>query len=169
MIDRNLVIRYLERTNQPPKVLNGLVEIGYFDAPASKGRHLAVAGGLAEHSVHVTDILLGTHAVPEVSAYRIGMYHDLVKCLCYRAVDGGVFEYVQPPYPGHGAASALIAADIGIELFPAERAAVVWHMGAFGLEGRRMDEYRAALEQWPAEVIMAHAADHLASVKEGRR
>lgn len=166
MIDQERINEYLERTDQPISVFEALKEIGYFDAPASKGHHLAVAGGLAEHSTHVTDILLETHAVSEVSAYRIGMYHDLVKCLCYKAVGDDKYEYTQPPYPGRGVASAMIAADIGIRLEPIERAAIVWHMGAFGLDERQMAEYKAALRKWPVPIIFTHAADHLASIFE---
>jgi len=166
MIDQEKINLYWARTEQAVATFEALKEIGYLDAPASKGHHLAVAGGLAEHSVHVTNILLETRAVPEVSAYRIGMYHDLVKCLCYKAVGDGKYEYVQPPYPGHGAASAMIADDIGIQLNPVERAAIVWHMGAFGLYGRQMDEYKAALRKWPVPIIFTHAADHLASIQE---
>lgn len=166
MIDLDRLKLYWARTNQTTATFEALVKIGYFDAPASKGHHLARTGGLAEHSWHVTNILLGMKAVPDESAYRIGMYHDLVKCLCYKAVEGGGFEYVQPPYPGHGVASALLAADMGIELRPLERAAIVWHMGAFGLTDRQMNEYRAALKKWPDAIILTHAADHLASMME---
>lgn len=60
----------------------------------------------------------------------------------------------------------MIAADVGIELDPIERAAIVWHMGAFGLYGRQMDEYKAALRKWPIPIIFTHAADHLASIQE---
>ena len=166
MIDEETINLYLARTEQNVATFEALKEIGYLDAPASKGHHLAVAGGLAEHSVHVTNILLETRAVPDVSAYRIGMYHDLVKCLCYKAVGNGKYEYVQPPYPGHGTASAMIAADIGIQLEPFERAAIVWHMGAFGLDDRQMDEYKAALRKWATPIIFTHAADNLASIDE---
>ena len=167
MIDQETINLYLARTEQAGATFEALKEIGYLDAPASKGHHLAVAGGLAKHSMRVTEILLETHAVSEVSAYRIGMYHDLVKCLCYKAVGDGKYEYVQPPYPGHGAASAMIAADIGIQLDPVERAAIVWHMGAFGLhDDRQMEEYKAALRKWPIPIIFTHASDHLASIQE---
>ena len=166
MFDQETINEYLTLTEQSASTFEALKEIGYFDAPASKGHHLAVAGGLVEHSIHVTDNLLETRAVPEVSAYRIGMYHDLVKCLCYKAVGGGKYEYTQPPYPGHGVASAMIAADIGIRLEPFERAAIVWHMGAFGLDERQMAEYKSALRKWPAPIIFTHAADHLASILE---
>ena len=166
MFDQETINLYWARTEQAVATFEALKEIGYLDAPASKGHHLAVAGGLAEHSVHVTNILLETRAVPDVSAYRIGMYHDLVKCLCYKAVGDRKYEYVQPPYPGHGAASAMIAADIGIQLNPVERAAIVWHMGAFGLDERQTDEYKAALRKWPIPIIFTHASDHLASIQE---
>lgn len=166
MFDQETINEYLTLTKQSASTFEALKEIGYFDAPASKGHHLAVAGGLVEHSMLVTNILRDTRAVPEVSAYRIGMYHDLVKCLCYRPVGEGKYEYTQPPYPGHGVASAMIAADIGIRLEPFERAAIVWHMGVFGLDERQMAEYKSALRKWPAPIIFTHAADHLASILE---
>ena len=169
MIPKDNIKKYLERTNQPPGTIEDLERIGYFTAPASKGHHLAVEGGLAEHSWRVTNILLDMKAIPEVSAYRIGMYHDLVKCLCYKAVGYGKYEYEQPPYPGHGIASALIAADLGIFLTPAERAAIVWHMGVFGINERQMEEYKAAVKKWPIEIILTHAADHLSSVLEEKQ
>ena len=165
-IDKSQVELYWGRTNQPTATFDALIKMGYLDAPASKGHHLAVPGGLAMHSMRVTDILLETRAVPEVSAYRIGMYHDLVKCQCYKSLEDGKYDYVQPPYPGHGIASAMIAADIGISLSPIERAAIVWHMGAFGLDERQMKEYKAALHKWPVPLIFTHAADHLASILE---
>ena len=166
MFDQETINEYLTLTEQSASTFEALKEIGYFDAPASKGHHLAVAGGLVEHSIHVTNILRVTQSMPEVSAYRVGMYHDLVKCLCYKAVGGGMYEYTQPPYPGHGIASAMIAADIGIELDPLERAAIVWHMGVFGLDERQMAEYKAALRKWPIPIIFMHASDHLASIQE---
>lgn len=166
MFDQETINECLTLTEQSASTFEALKEIGYFDAPASKGHHLAVAGGLVEHSIHVARILRATMAMPEVSAYRVGMYHDLVKCLCYKAVGDGKYEYTQPPYPGHGIASAMIAADIGIELDPLERAAIVWHMGVFGLDERQMAEYKSALRKWPAPIIFTHAADHLASILE---
>ena len=166
MSEQEKINLYWAKTEQSVATFDALVRIGYCEAPASKGHHLAVAGGLARHSMHVTDILLETQTVPPVSAYRIGMYHDLVKCLCYKVVGSGQYEYTQPPYPGHGIASAMIAADLGIQLTEIERAAIVWHMGAFGLDERQMKEYRAALRKWPIPLIFTHAADHLAAIQE---
>ena len=105
---------------------SGLAAIGYFDAPASSGRHLAVRGGLVRHSLNVTRRLValtGAWGVcwprPE-SPYLVGMLHDLVKCRCYKPVTGPAqigpqkYEYTQPEYPGHGTCSVAIAAELGI-------------------------------------------------------
>lgn len=144
-----------------------LEDIGYFKAPASKGHHLAYDGGLIEHSINVVDRMLELGAFEnEDSAYRVGMLHDLVKCKCYRQKDDGTFDYVQPPYPGHGVASVMIAQELGISLTPVEMAAITWHMGAFGLGERELKEYHAAIRRFPREIILTHAADHLASAFE---
>lgn len=158
-----------------------LYSIGYLDAPASKGHHLAEPMGLARHSVNVTQWLVKlTNAgvvrwAASESPYRIGMLHDLVKCKCY-AVDpdcslGDPVRYVyrQTGYVGHGAASALIAmSDLAINLTPVECACIVHHMGAFGLDERQLKEYDAALDRWPHEIIATHTADILAArVDEG--
>lgn len=166
------VVDYLKKAALSKDQINAVLDLGYLNAPASKGHHLAVEGGLAEHSMRVTNNLLQMGVFKSgpdgrgPSAYRVGMLHDLVKCLCYRAKDDGTFEYVQPPYPGHGIASVLIASDCGIFFKPEEQAAIVWHMGVFGLGEKEMKEYREATRRFPVEVILTHAADHLASVME---
>lgn len=50
---------YLENAGVTYKGTNMLRSYGFFDAPASKGHHLAVRGGLLIHSVLVTSRLLG--------------------------------------------------------------------------------------------------------------
>lgn len=148
-----------------------LVEIGYFTAPASKGHHLARRGGLYDHSVNVTRRLVCLTAAlgvawsrPE-SPYLVGMLHDLVKCKCYRLnPDGRTYSYVQPEWPGHGFASAMIATvELDIRLNADEAAAIIHHMGAFGLQGRTLDEFDAALDKWPAQIIATHTADWAAA------
>lgn len=97
-----------------------LERIGYFHAPASKGHHLANPGGLLQHSVNVTlwlERLTKAGVVTwqyEESPYRIGLLHDLVKCKCYVRATASpeepiVYLYQPHEWPGHGAASALIA------------------------------------------------------------
>ena len=141
---------------------------GYFTAPASMRHYLNEPGGLIAHSINVTNNALGLNVFKNrSSAFLFGMLHDLVKCFCYRkAKTGDGYTYHQPPYPGHGVCSALICADYGISLTEEERAAIVWHMGAFGLDEDGLKEYHAALDRFPRQLILSHAADHLASAFE---
>lgn len=141
--------------------------IGYYEAPASKGHHLAEKGGLARHSFNVTKRLCELSMAMDVkwsrpeSPYLVGMLHDLVKCQCYRLnSDGETYRYVQPKWPGHGVASVMIATvELGIQLNPDEAAAIIHHMGAFGLSGRALDEFDAALDAYPGPIIATHTAD----------
>ena len=154
-----------------PAQVRKLFAIGYATAPASKGHHLARMGGLATHSLNVafrlsalTKALSVRWSRPQ-SPWLVGTLHDLVKCKCYRLRDDAKgYEYVQPAYPGHGVASVMIATvDLGIRLNPDEAAAITWHMGAFGLQGREMDEFDAALDLYPAQIIATHTADWAAA------
>ena len=155
----------------PSGAMDKLKAIGYYDAPASKGHHLAVKGGLVQHSLHVTNRLVELSDVMAIgwsrdeSPWIVGMLHDLVKCQCYRLnADGQTYSYVQPKWPGHGVASVMIATvELGIRLNPDEAAAIIHHMGAFGLSGRDMDEFNAALEVFPAQIIATHTADWAAA------
>ena len=157
---------YLKAAGLSEQDIDRLQDIGYFGAPASSRHHLAVAGGLAIHSMNVVDVLLEFRAFTDPrSCYLVGMLHDLVKCQCYEKLDG-VWKYKAPAFPGHGSASALIAAELGIELDPVERAAIIWHMGSFDVQGGDRDAYSAALKKFPRELVLTHAADHLASLME---
>ena len=171
---RELAERYLKDAELDDEQIEMLDKLGYFTAPASRGHHLACPGGLMRHSINVTNLMVELQ-VPVTyrrSFYRIGMLHDLVKCLCYRAMNGAAqdgkprYEYVQPGYPGHGIASVLYARDMGIDLTPEETSAIIWHMGLFGLGEKELKEYHAALKFFGPTMILTHAADHLASVYE---
>ena len=151
----------------PMGTMDKLKAIGYYDAPASKGHHLAVKGGLVRHSLNVTRRLVNLSdemAIEwsrEESPWIVGMLHDLVKCQCYRLnADGRTYSYVQPKWPGHGVASVMIATvELGLQLNPDEAAAIIHHMGAFGLTGRAMEEFNAALDAFPGQIIATHTAD----------
>ena len=152
---------------------NGMHEIalggiGYFDAPASKGHHLAERGGLMKHSVYVTRRLVALTNSFNVlwprreSPYLVGMLHDLVKCRCYRAVEGAgpAWEYVQPEYQGHGACSVAIASELGIQLMREEIAAIMFHMGPWGIGTEYTDkEFEAAMKAYGPQIIATHTAD----------
>lgn len=162
---------YLKKAGLAAELLEKLDALGFWSAPASKGHHLAKKGGLVEHSVNVTKRLLDLtesqeiHWSREESPYLVGMLHDLVKCRCYKLNhDGKTYSYIQPEWPGHGVASVVIATvELGIRLFPDEAAAIIHHMGAFGLQGPAMTEFNAALDKWPGPVIATHMADWMAS------
>lgn len=167
---------YLTNAGLSDEQTDRLVKIGYFKAPASKEHHLVVNGGLYAHSVNVTHRLLKLTEAMEIdwsreeSPYLVGMLHDLVKTRCYRAIDGAAqdgkaaYEYIQPAYPGHGVASALIAAELGIPLNEDERAAIVYHMGLYGVGKEYTDkEINDALGAFPGQIIATHSADWLAA------
>lgn len=149
-----------------------LSDIGYFNAPASRGHHMAKRGGLLRHSVNVTRRLValtdafGVFWPRRESPYLVGMLHDLVKCRCYRAVEGAgpAWEYVQPEYHGHGACSVAIASEMGIQLMREEIAAIMFHMGPWGVDKEYSDgEFRAAMRVFAPQIIAAHTADWYAA------
>ena len=167
---------YLTNAGLSEEQIQKLRDVGYFEAPAARKHHLAEPGGLAIHSTNVTYWLLKLSETMEVkwprpeSPYLVGMLHDLVKCFCYRAKDGAAqdgkaaYEYIQPAYPGHGVASALIAAELGIQLNEDERAAIVYHMGLYGVGKEYTDkEINEALGAFPGQIIATHSADWLAA------
>ena len=61
------------------------------------------------------------------------------------------------------ATSMIATVELGIRLNPDEAAAIIHHMGAFGLSGRALDEFDAALDAFPGPIIATHTADWLAS------
>lgn len=150
---------------------------GYFRAPASKGHHLAVPGGLVQHSINVTTRLVAlTKALrlkwprPE-SPYLVGMLHDVVKVRSYivdktATTDASAPKYIYAPsvYGGHGAASVMmVTSELQVSLCPEEALAIRWHMGAVGLAGDELKEYDWALKAFPALLIATHTADMLAA------
>ena len=151
-----------------------LEEIGYWRQPASMSHHLSGYGGLAKHSMNVTRRLveltkcLGIWWPREESPYLVGMLHDLVKCRCYKLkgeVEGKPeWEYIQPVYPGHGACSAAIAAELGIELMRDEIVAITYHMGKYGV-GReyKENEFDNAVKWHGQQVIATCCADWYAA------
>ena len=168
------VTEYLAKAGIDQDQWMKLDQIGYLEQPASKGHHLSGYGGLAMHSVNVTERLvqltksLGVRWPREESPYLVGMLHDLVKCRCYRlrGVTHGKpeWEYVQPVYPGHGACSAAIASEIGIKLMPDEIVAITYHMGVYGVGKEYTDkEFDNALRWHGQQVIATCCADWYAA------
>ena len=175
------MVEYMMSAGLTERDIEKLNGIGYFSQPASKGHHLAHKGGLVAHSVNVTRRLveltetLGVKWPRRESPYLVGMLHDLVKCRCYRLSNrpdytesGGdeppKWEYIQPVYPKHGAASAAIAAELGIQLLRDEIVAITFHMGVFAIgKEYTQEEFDAAVKWHGAQVIATHCADWYAA------
>ena len=143
----------------------------YLNAPASAGHHLAVRGGLAIHSMNVTDRLLQLTGDLKIawsdsdSPYVIGMCHDLCKMRAYDFKTDKEITKLRPMFPGHGTLSAMLAPEfLGHPLSYVERVCIVYHMGAWRVgeeyDVRHLD---AAVSEFPLEVIATHTADMLAS------
>ena len=165
---------YLREAGLTEGQIGNLEAMGYFRQPASKGHHLSGYGGLARHSANVTSRLVQlTNCLcvrwprPE-SPYVVGMLHDLVKLQCYRLkgeTEGWPeWEYVQPVYPGHGACSAAIAAQMLIGLYEQEIVAITYHMGLYGVGREYTDkEFDNALRLHGSQVLATCMADWYAA------
>lgn len=145
-----------------------LLNIGFFDAPASTKYHGAYKGGLFDHSLAVTKALLelteklGLTWEKSRSPYIVGMFHDLCKCDSYMwDIETDRYKY-NPDLiiPGHAEKSIIILQKF-IALTDEEIACIRFHMGAF--EGEKIwNQYGRAIEQYP-NVLFTHTADMIAS------
>lgn len=143
----------------------------YLNAPASAGHHLAVRGGLATHSMNVTDRLLQLSEDLKIewsnsgSPYTIGMCHDLCKMHAYDFKTDKEITKLRPVFPGHGTLSAMLAPEfLGHPISYDEQVCIVYHMGAWSI-GKDYDanQLGAGISEFPLEVIATHTADMLAS------
>lgn len=143
----------------------------FLTSPASAGHHLAVKGGLAIHSMNVTDRLLQLSEDLKIawsnsgSPYTIGMCHDLCKILAYDFRTDKEITKLRQVFPGHGTLSAMLAHEfLGHSISYVEQVCIVYHMGAWCIgeeyDVRHLD---AAISEFPLEVIATHTADMLAS------
>lgn len=153
-----------------------LVDAGFMTQPASVKWHLNYPGGLALHCVHVVrNILkltpvLGVAWELERSPYRIGILHDMVKCHCYSVDASGAVSYARHRLENeaHGIASLKYAvADVfaGDEsaLNAQERAGILHHMGAYGLDRTQLQYFGNAKREMPREILCVHWADDMAA------
>jgi len=153
LANKTRILDLLSSVNR--KGINGLIgwlmyESDFFAAPCSTQYHLAVPGGLAQHSLNVYDLLwqkLIQYTPPLKDQYSLetaiicGLGHDLCKINFYTRAVKNVKEngkwhekevYVtadQLPL-GHGEKSVSILQDY-IHLTDEEKLAIRWHMCAF--------------------------------------
>lgn len=160
--------------------VNRLIDLGYFDAPASLKHHGKKEGDLFHHSLSVAKNLVQLTERNDLiwqrpaSPWIVGLLHDLCKADDYVVTDikelsnheiKNIYGWNDKSiYTGHGDKSILMAAPI-IQLTVEEVACIRWHMGAFD-EKENWNRYGAAIEIWP-NVLWTHNADMIAARIEG--
>ncbi len=167
------------------KLLEWMGKADFFTAPASTRYHLACAGGLMEHSVHVYQRLrqLVQSEYPQECPYSeetlavCGLLHDLCKVNFYKEDTRNVKEngvWVQKPFYtvdeqipyGHGEKSVFIIERF-VRLSLEEAIAIRFHMGGF--DARPGDNsVSVAFERYPLAILL-HLADLQASYLDESR
>lgn len=171
-------------------VIEELENIGFFQAPASAGHHLNVAGGLVQHSLNTARAALKIwegmkdleptleREVQRDNIIIASLLHDVCKSdIYFRTVkkkknalgqwednEGYKVSYKNLPI-GHGEKSVIMLLCYGLEITEAEMLAIRWHMGPFGLNFNSFEEmrnYDTANTLHPL-VSIVHAADCLAA------
>ncbi len=182
----------LRSTNRPgvDDVIADLESQGFFEAPASAGHHLNVAGGLAKHSLNACHAALGVWEsmskldptlateVTRDSIIVAALLHDVCKTDIYRRsvkkrknslgqwedAEGYKVSYKSVPR-GHGEKSVVMVLLSGLEVSDAEMLAIRWHMGAWGVNQNSFEDcknYDAARKLYPL-VAIVQAGDSLAA------
>ncbi len=182
----------LRSTERPgvDDVISDLERDGFFEAPASAGHHLNVAGGLAQHSIFVCKASLKVweglcqldpvleKEVQRDSIIIASLLHDVCKTdIYFRSVkkrknqlgqweDSEGYKVSYKSFPmGHGEKSVIMVLLSGLELSDAEMLAIRWHMGAWGVNQNSFEEcrnYDTARQLYPL-VAIVQAGDSLAA------
>ena len=189
-------VSLLKSTERPgmDDVIKDLEELGFFEAPASAGHHLNVAGGLVEHSLNTCKAALAVYEgmqkiepylereVKRESIVIASLLHDVCKSDIYkrsvkrRKTNLGIWEdsegykltYKNFPM-GHGEKSLVMLLCSGLELYVDEMLAIRWHMGAWGINMNSYEEqrnYDAARTLYPLVSIIQTADGLAASIME---
>lgn len=152
---------------QCKSLMDNLLALGFFDAPASTKYHGNYPGGLYDHSVAVTRSLIMLTKKLELqwerpqSPYFVGMFHDLCKCDQYMQRTDGSYDFQKNlPLTGHGDKSVIIAQHL-LKLTEEEVLCIRWHMGAYD-DQKVWNNMGAAIEKYP-NVLFTHTADMIAS------
>ena len=148
-----------------------LMDNGFFTAPASTKHHGAYEGGLFDHSLAVTEILIDLTnknnliwSRPE-SPFIVGMFHDLCKIDNYLQKEDGHYEYnTDTLLKGHGDKSIMLLSTL-IQLTLEEVMCIRYHMGAF-VEKEEWSDYTRSVRLFP-NVLWTHQADMIASQIKG--
>lgn len=181
--DRVLIFKDTMRDIVSDNTINELLDLGFFQAPASLKYHGSYQGGLFDHSFIVAKNLLQmtNHLRLEWELERspllIGMFHDLCKVDSYKPstilVDSKQTKHpISLPDPtrweyntdqlflGHGDKSVMLLSQF-FKLTLEEICCIRYHMGAF-TEKEEWNDYTNAIKTYP-NVLWTHTADMIAS------
>ena len=178
--DRETMFRELMAPYISADVIDWLKELGYFECPASTKYHGNYPGGLFDHSLDVTDVLIditvnmGHVWQKQRSPFIVGTCHDLCKLdLYYRGMDkkdevgNDQYNYNYRNtslLPGH-AEKSLILIQSKMQLTEEEIMCIRYHMGAY--EDKSVWEfYDRAIRKYP-NVLWTHTADMYSSKVNG--
>lgn len=175
-------------------VIKELEDLGFFEAPASAGHHLNVAGGLVEHSLNTCKAaLMVFEGLQKIDPYLVNdvrrdsiiissLLHDVCKSDIYvRSVkrrktplgtweDAEGYKVTYKNFPmGHGEKSVIMLLCSGLELYDEEMLAIRWHMGPWGLNMNSFEDQRSydtARALYPLVSIIQTADGLAASIME---
>lgn len=149
----------------PRAFYDWLIANGFTTAPASTKYHGAREGGLYDHSLAVTENLLGfTRDIGlewqrSESPYIVGMFHDLCKIDAYEKTEDGYERNEDQLIKGHGDKSVMLLSQF-MTLTEEEILCIRYHMGAY--ETDNWKQFDLAIKKYP-NVLFTHTADMLAS------
>ena len=150
------------------KLITFLSESDFFEAPCSTKYHCSYAGGLAEHSWNVYELLQEKNKrynleLDEDSIIICGLLHDICKAHFYRK--SGNTYVVDDSLPlGHGEKSVIVIQNF-IKLTKEESLMIRWHMSAFNLnftDYTQTSAYYKAVKLYPT-VLALFTADYEAT------
>ena len=175
-------------------VIADLDDMGFYEAPASAGHHLNVAGGLVQHSLNTCRAALAVfeamktleptleHEVKRESVILASLLHDVCKSDIYERTvkrrktrlgtweDSEGYKVTYKNFPmGHGEKSVILLLCSGLAINDDEMLAIRWHMGAFGLNFNSYEDercYDTARKLYPLVSIIQVADGLAASIME---
>ena len=183
---RSLFDRFVRTRPGADTMMSWLESTDFFVAPASTRFHGDYPGGLAAHSVAVTEALVDligafdddTDGISIQSAVLVALLHDACKADYYhettrRAKDAeGKWQDVraysvrQDRLPlGHGEKSLYIIRSC-MDLTDEEACAIRWHMGAY-CDQQQYSEMGVAMDRYPLALLL-HEADMIATHMWGK-
>ncbi len=131
------------------KLINWLDVNGFFISPASTKFHGSYAGGLADHSLGVFNLLLSGYVSttnlaavdrPGQKPYQITDANIIIAALLHDICKVGAYLGTEAPYKWnkeHAKGHAILSIDIikgFIDLDPIEEMIIRYHMGIYGLK-----------------------------------